>query len=130
MLHFDSDSGLEFTLNKLNIPNKDWINNIPDNNWSNVIDFPNDDWSNMINDIILIAKTRLYNRKKIGINNQSRIGNPNQSRILCFEYNASGKFIGDDINLSANGDSIRNNMQDDEENAGVSTLMINVEINE
>ena len=53
MINFESDSGRPF------IPS--------------ISEISGDDWSNMINDLIKVAKTRLFNRKNINIINGSRI---------------------------------------------------------
>ena len=107
MLHFDLDSGRKFELIPNYDPSKDYIKG--------------DDWSNMINDLIYIGINKHFNRKLMGFKHTRR-------DFFCFEYNASGQFSGDDIILSANRDDKRDYIQDDEENAGVSTLMINVNI--
>jgi len=102
MINFDSDSGRPF------IPSMSEI--------------PGDDWSNMINDLIIVSKTRFFNRKKINILNGSRID--------CLAFMSDDRF-NDEIKIPVLGylDDF-SDIKPYEEFSGVSTIIINAELKE
>lgn len=100
MINFDNDSGRIYT------PSISYI--------------PNDDWSNTINDLIKIAKIRCFNRRKINF--------INQSRIYCLSF-MNDNSLNDEIVLPLEN-SEEFNENNAEDYTGVSTLLIDMDINE
>lgn len=90
-------------------------------NDSGRIYIPNDDWSNMINDLITVAKIRCFNRRKINL--------INKSRIYCLSFINDNSY-NDEIVLPLADFEKDYCDYEDQEFTGISTVMINLDINE